>query len=86
VKFKLDENLPVELARASNRILLTLDKGIANMLRYPLTKHAGVVLFRPDSSGQRAVLSFVRARLHDVLQMELADRLTVVGPTRIRIR
>ena len=116
MKFKLDENLPLELgddfrnlgydsdtvlderlygaedpaiveaARASNRILVTLDKGIANLLRYPLSKHTGVVLFRPDSSGQRAVLSFVRARLLDVLRMEVAGRLTVVGPTRIRVR
>ena len=116
MKFKLDENLPLELAadfsglgydadtvlgeglrgeedpaiveaeRTANRILLTLDKGIANILRYPLSKHAGVVLFRPDSLGQRAVLFFVRARLADVLKMDLAGRLTVVGPTRIRIR
>jgi hypothetical protein len=76
----------VEAARASNRILVTLDKGIANLLRYPLSKHAGVVLFRPDSSGQIAVLSFVRARLYDLLEMELAGRLTVVGPARIRVR
>jgi predicted nuclease of predicted toxin-antitoxin system len=116
VKFKIDENLPVELgadfrelgydadtvlgeglrgeknpviveaARASNRILLTLDKGIANILWYPLSRHAGVVLFRPDSLEQRAVLSFVRVRLPDMLKMDLAGRWTVVGPTRIRIR
>jgi predicted nuclease of predicted toxin-antitoxin system len=76
----------VEAARTSSRILLTLDRGIANMLWYPLSRHAGLVLFRPDSSGQRAVLSFIRARLPELLKMELADRLTVVGPTRIRVR
>jgi hypothetical protein len=103
--FKIDENLPTELAddlrqpghdadtvlgeglrgakdpavveaaRASDRILFTLDKGIA-----------GVVLFRPDTSGRRAVMSFVRTRLSALLQMELAGRLTVVGPARIRFR
>jgi predicted nuclease of predicted toxin-antitoxin system len=116
VKFKLDENLPVELvtdlrslghdadtvadeglrgaadpavvdaASAADRILFTLDKGIANLQRYPIHQHAGIVLFRPDTSGRRAVIAFVRARLHDVLEMNLADRLTVVGPTRIRFR
>jgi predicted nuclease of predicted toxin-antitoxin system len=116
VRFKLDENLPTELAddlrelghdadtvvderlcgakdpevieaaNASNRILLTLDKGIANLLRYPLSEHAGVVLFRPDASGRRAVLSFVRARFSSLLDLELAGRLTVVGPSRIRVR
>jgi predicted nuclease of predicted toxin-antitoxin system len=85
VRFKLDKNLPVELAsdlRAmghdtdtvideglggamdpavveaasiADRILLTLDKGIADARTQP---RATVVLFRPDSSGRRAVLSF----------------------------
>jgi predicted nuclease of predicted toxin-antitoxin system len=90
MKFKLDENLPQELAedlvrlghdadtvvseglvgaddttviraaQASGRILMTLDKGIASLLQYPVHEHAGVVLFRPDMSGRRSVLSFVR--------------------------
>jgi predicted nuclease of predicted toxin-antitoxin system len=116
VKFKLDENLPVELAKdlrslgydadtvaeeglrgaadptvvdaacAADRILFTLDKGIANLRRYPIQRRAGVVLFRPDTSGRRAVIAFVRGRLHKVIEMDLAGRLTVVGPSRIRFR
>jgi predicted nuclease of predicted toxin-antitoxin system len=116
MKFKLDENLPRELAddllrlghdadtvvgeglagaddativqaaRAADRILLTLDKGIASLLQYPVHEHGGVVLFRPDGSGRRTILSFVRSRLPTLLEMEMAGRLTVVGPTRIRIR
>jgi predicted nuclease of predicted toxin-antitoxin system len=116
MKFKLDENLPLELAddilrlghdadsvhgenldgaddatvvRAAfgaGRILITLDKGIASLLRYPLQNHAGVVLFRPDASGRREVLSFVRLRLDNLLEMESNGRLTVVGPTQIRVR
>jgi hypothetical protein len=116
VKFKLDENLPVELvtdlrglghdadtvaeeglrgaadpavldaAFAADRILFTLDKGIANVQRYPVHRHAGVVLFRPDTSGRGAVIAFVRERLHRVLEIDLAGRLTVVGPIRIRFR
>jgi predicted nuclease of predicted toxin-antitoxin system len=116
MKFKLDENLPQELAedlvrlgyetdtvfseglvgaddptviraaRASGRILMTLDKGIASLLQYPVHEHAGVVLFRPDMSGRRSVLAFVRSRLESLMEMEFAGRLTVVGPTRIRVR
>ena len=93
MKFKLDENLPVELvtdlralghdadtvtgeglrgaadpavvdaALAADRILFTLDKGIANLQRYPIHQHAGVVSFRPDTSGRGAVIAFVRERL-----------------------
>lgn len=116
MKFKLDENLPVELASdlrgmgydvdtvndeglrgaadpavvnaafAADRILFTLDKGIANLQRYPVHQHAGVVLFRPDTSGRGAVIAFVRERLQEVLEIDLSKRLTVVGPSRIRSR
>ena len=116
MRFKLDENLPCELAddlmrrghecdtvpreglgdaddatvvrvaRASGRILMTLDKGIASLLQYPVHEHSGVVLFRPDESGRRSVLSFVRSRLEDLMELGLVGRLTVVGPSRIRIR
>lgn len=81
MKFKIDENLPGELASdlrglghdaetvfdeqlsgakdpvlmvavsAERRVLLTLDKGIANLKEYPLEGSAGVVLFRPVRSG-----------------------------------
>lgn len=116
MKFKLDENLPIELADDlrkvgydadtvveeglrgaddptvvdaaffAGRILLALDKGIANLQRYPTQQHAGVVLFRPDASGRSQVLTFVRERLVDLLALDLAGRLTVVGPSRIRVR
>jgi hypothetical protein len=76
----------VDAAFASQRILLTLDKGNANIRRYPVPQHAGIVLFRPDTTGRGAVIAFVRERLHTLLEMDLIDRLTVVGPTRIRIR
>ena len=116
MKFKLDENLPAELAidlqllghdadtvldenlggapdpkvlgaaATAGRILLTLDKGIANLQRYPLWQHSGVVLFRPDTLGRRAVFEFVRERLQRVLELDLNGRLTVVGSNRIRFR
>jgi hypothetical protein len=64
VKFKIDENLPVDLvadlhraaALQERRILLTVDKGIANPIQQPVNTHAGVVLFRPGASGRLAVL------------------------------
>ena len=81
-----DDAAVVQAARASGRILMTLDKGIASLLQYPVHEHCGIVLFRPDSSGRRSILSFVRSRLENLMAMELAGRLTVVGPTRIRVR
>jgi predicted nuclease of predicted toxin-antitoxin system len=116
VKFKLDEDLPVDpatdlplaghdadtvldesLTGAANpmvvaaapregRVLMTLDKGIANLIQHPTNTHAGVVLFRPGTSGRTAVLAFVRSRLAELLVYELADRVTVVSERRIRVR
>jgi predicted nuclease of predicted toxin-antitoxin system len=116
MKFKVDENLPLEIAddlvrlghdadtvhdeglggaddavvveaaRASERILLTLDKGIASIQQHPIADQSGVVLFRPSNSGRGEVLSFVRLRLGALLEMELPGHLTVVSPTRIRVR
>jgi predicted nuclease of predicted toxin-antitoxin system len=116
VKFKLDENLPIELAidlrdlgydadtvydeglagaadpavvdaaYAAGRILFTLDKGIANLQRYPTHQHAGVVLFRPETAGRGAVIAFVRERLYEIVRLDLPGRLVVVGPSRVRFR
>jgi predicted nuclease of predicted toxin-antitoxin system len=74
------------VAVSEHRILFTLDKGIANLQRYPAEQHSGVVLFRPARSGRRGVLAFIRERLPDLLKLDLESRLTIVGPTRIRVR
>ena len=76
----------VEVVASEDRILLTLDKGIANLQQYPAGQHSGVVLFRSVRSGRRGVLTFIRERLPNLLALDLRGRLTVVGPTRIRVR
>ena len=76
----------VKVASADDRVLLTLDKGIANLQRFPIQEHAGVVLFRPDTSGRIAVALFIRERLTTVLASDLRGKLVVVGPSRIWIR
>lgn len=80
------DRIVVQAAAAAGRVLLTLDKGIANLQRYPVPQGSGVVLFRPDTMGRRAVLAFVRERLQRTLEVGLVGRLTVVGPNRIRFR
>ena len=116
MKFKLDENLPAELAEdlaclgydadtvedeglkgasdievlraalESNRILMTLDKGVASLPNHSDRQHSGVVLFRPVQSGRGAVLEFVRSSLRSLLKIDLENRTVVVTPSRIRIR
>lgn len=75
----------VQAAHKEARVLLTLDKGIPDLVR-TLETHSGVVLFRPGSMGQRAVFEFVRTRLPELLQLNLEGSLTVVSQSRIRMR
>lgn len=93
MKFKLDENVPVELLddllradhdastlpdehlqglkdpplmerlRAEGRIVITLDKGLADIRRFPPREYPGVVLLRPRTFGRGATLAFAAAIL-----------------------
>jgi predicted nuclease of predicted toxin-antitoxin system len=76
----------LEAARLEERMLLTLDKGIANIHRHHPGTPAGIVLFRPDSSGRGEVFRFVRKHLDEVLVLELEGRLVVVTGRGIRRR
>ena len=116
MKFKLDENLPIEIiydlrvaghdaetvpqqgltgaqdaaliekAKSEDRILLTMDKGIANVRAYPPQEFVGIILFRPRVSGRGSVLAFAREHLPAILQADLAGHLLVVSDRGIRIR
>lgn len=76
----------VKAAFTDDRILFTLDKGIANLKQYPLNSHAGVVLFRSNTYGRGAVITFVRSRLGQLLEFDLRNRLIVVSADRIRFQ
>jgi predicted nuclease of predicted toxin-antitoxin system len=117
VKFKIDENLPFELAeelraigydadtvseerlsgapdakiiaaaQEGGRVLLTMDKGIADLRLYPPSQFAGIVLFRPKRAGRLTTLNFVRYHLLLLCRKtELAGRLVVVSEAGMRIR
>jgi predicted nuclease of predicted toxin-antitoxin system len=73
-------------ATEDSRILLTLDKGLANLIAYPVNTHAGIVLFRPESAGRGSVIQFIRERLPLLVTLSLTGKLTIVSPTKIRTR
>lgn len=60
--------------RDDRRVLLTLDKGIANVRAYPPEHHSGIVLFRPGSMGRGTTLALVRRNLQAVLERDLTGR------------
>jgi predicted nuclease of predicted toxin-antitoxin system len=89
----VDENLAgapdpqlISAIRQDNRILLTMDKGIADVRAYPPDQYAGIVLFRPRTQGRASTLEFVRRHLPALLTAHLSSHLLVVSDSGIRIR
>ncbi len=76
----------LDLARRENGVLLTLDKGIADIRAYPPKAHAGIVLFRPPAVGRGVTLLFVPRHLAYLFQRELTGRLLVITDRGIRLR
>ena len=116
MRFKVDENLPVEIAedlrlaghegdtvtgeglagapdfrilaaaQAEDRVLLTLDKGLADLRTHPPGRYAGIVLFRLRATGRRATREFVRSQLPKILGADPRGHLLVIGESGIRRR
>ncbi len=116
MKFKIDENLPIELAEAirafgheaetvfsealagapdervlattaaEDRVLLTMDKGIADVRQYPPASFAGIVLLRPRRAGRIETIEFAKRHFPTLVTLELSGRLVVVSETGIRLR
>ena len=72
--------------QSEGRIFLTMDKGIADIRRDPPDQFAGLVLFRPTTTGPDKTLAFVRKHLPALLQLDLNGQLFVVSEAGIRIR
>ena len=76
----------LEQVKREGRVFLTMDKGIANVRIYPPDQYAGLILFRPNTSGREAVVRFVRKHIPTLLERELMGRLFVVSDRGIRVR
>lgn len=94
MRAKLDENLPLEVARllrASGWECdtvhdLTLDLDFADIRTYPPGHFAGIVILRPAVPSVRQITRLV-ARVLPILASEWIDgRLWIVEPSRVRVR
>jgi Domain of unknown function (DUF5615) len=72
--------------QAEGRAILTPDKGIADVRAYPPALYAGLILFRPRTTGRLATLALVRRHLPTLLQSSLAGHLYIVSESGIRVR
>lgn len=73
-------------AQTQKCVLVTGDKGFANILRYPPGKHAGIIVMRVPNTLPTAELNraLIRA-LDELADEELAGLLVIVELGRIRV-
>ena len=82
------ESDPVVVAAATDegRILLTLDRGIGDLRRYPPGNHAGIVVLRPAAQDPDSILSLIQRLTRTHPLDELRSCVVVVEPRKVRIR
>jgi predicted nuclease of predicted toxin-antitoxin system len=80
------DSVVLEKVRIEGRVLLTMDKGIADVRAYPPQEYSGIILFRPPTAGRGAVLNFVRRHLPALLRLDVTGHLLVVTDRSIRMR
>jgi len=82
------ESDPVVVAAATDegRILLTLDRGIGDLRRYPPGSHAGILVLRPSAQDPDSILALIQrlVRTHPI--DELRGCVSIVEPRQVRIR
>jgi len=76
----------LDCVRHEGRVLLTMDKGIADIRRYPPADYPGIVLVRPGRRGRESVAAFIRKHLPRLLRLHFDGSLCIVSETGIRKR
>jgi len=116
VRFKIDENLPAEVAdllrtaghdaetvadeglsgtqdpalfgiiQIEKRGIITLDRGFANILRYPPADFFGIIILRAKRQDKVSLISLAGSFIPMLKLEPLEGKLWVVEEDRIRIR
>jgi predicted nuclease of predicted toxin-antitoxin system len=76
----------VAAATGEDRMLLTLDRGIGDLRRYPPGSHAGIIVLRPVSQDPSSILRLIERLMRTHPLDNLRGCVVIVEPQRIRIR
>jgi predicted nuclease of predicted toxin-antitoxin system len=80
------DSIVVETAADGGRMVITLDRGVGDIRRFPPGSHAGVVVLRPVSQDPDSICELVD-RLLDVQVLEgFNGCVVIVEPRRVRVR
>ena len=80
----LDDVAVIHLAQRDQRILITRDVGIGNLLHYPLTRQHGRILLRFHRATPQQLTAAVVALIRETPETDLYGALAVVQPGRWR--
>jgi len=82
------ESDPVVVAAATDesRILLTLDRGIGDLRRYPPGSHAGILVLRPVAQDPDSILALIHRLVSTHTLDELRGCVAIAEPRKVRIR
>ena len=80
-----DTQLWEEIQKES-RLLITADKGFANIRTYPPGTHAGVILLHPDQDGIRPIVELIESVLEKHDLNFFSGTTAVVTRRSIRVR
>jgi predicted nuclease of predicted toxin-antitoxin system len=80
-----DEQLWPQVQR-EGRLLVTADKGFADLRTYPPGSHSGILLLRLDDESRRGYLELVRTVLQQLDMDRHVGDVIVASPRGIRIR
>ena len=82
---EVDQRL-ASVCRDEERVLVTFDRGFANIRAYPLAGTPGLIVFRLRSQDKRHVLAIAARLIGALEERPIGSELWIVHEDRIRIR
>ena len=74
------------VVQSEGRLLITADKGFADLRTFPPGSHCGVLLLRPDEDGIPPVMAVMVGVLRETKLDTLAGTVAVATPRGLRVR
>ena len=76
----------MDVCRAENRILITLDLDFSDIRLYPSGEHKGIWVLRPHVQSISSTLSLLESALRVIDTEPAKDQLWIVEPGQVRVR
>ncbi len=81
-----DDQAVLRRAASEGRLLMTLDVGFADIRKYPLRSHGGIVVFRLHDQRWTAMKGPAQRLIESGLFKKLERGLAIVDESRVRFR